>query len=112
LPKPTRGRRPASTRKRPHRTFAPAGAPAGVAAPTLERDEVSDAVAAAPVARQPLRSQPATQSSFRRTAPIRSRPRFAESIADYAYVPGDLRQIAIFSAGLVVFLVVLSFFVQ
>jgi hypothetical protein len=83
-----------------------------VAAPTLEREESPGAVAAAPVARQPLRSAPATQSSFRRTAPIRSRPRFAESIADYAYVPGDLRQIAIFTGVLIVLLVVLSFLVH
>jgi hypothetical protein len=34
---------------------------------------------------------------------------FAESIADYQYVKGDLRRIGILAGGLVVFLIVLSF---
>jgi len=56
---------------------------------------------------------PRSTGSFitaRRAAiPAVPRRRFIDSVADYAYVPEDLRRIGILSGGLFVLLVVFSF---
>ena len=106
MPKATRGRRPAPNPKRHVPKQATREITPGVA--SLARPEATSFTGSSVVASA---SRPATRPSFsvtRRGVPAIQRKRFADSIADYGYVPQDLRRIGIYAGGLVVLLVGLS----
>jgi hypothetical protein len=70
-------------------------------------------VATAPVAHAaPASPSTLRPAPLRRAANVAPRRRFSDSIADYAYVAGDLRRIGMFAGGLVVLLVALSFIIR
>jgi len=62
----------------------------------------------APAAPRPM----APTTTARRPGSPGQRRSFSQSIADYSYVAGDLRRIALLAGILVVLLVALSFFVR
>lgn len=102
MPK-ARGRRPGAARKRPQR---PPLRQFGAIAP---RPTDGAEPAAGPAI---ARSTAAAGFAARRAgAQVVGRRRFSDSIADYAYVPAELRRVGICAAGLVVLLVFLSFFI-
>ena len=72
------------------------------------------AVTSAATGYSPAVSRPATPATaVRRPAGApHARRSFSQAIADYSYVPGDLRRIAILAGGLVVLLAGLSFFLR
>ena len=75
---------------------------------TAEEGTLEHPMTVAPPVRRPMPS--AAVGVGRRAAPVTQvRRGFAESAADYQYVTGDLRRIAMLAGGLVVFLIVLSF---
>lgn len=93
-----RGRRPGAARKRPQR---PPLRQFGAISP-----RPTDVPEAAAIARSPAAAGFAAR---RAGAQVVGRRRFSESIADYAYVPAELRRVGFCAAGLVVLLVALSF---
>lgn len=111
MPKASRGRRPASNPKR--RTPRPP-----------QQRPVSEGAngvltADAGVVERPVRAvQPTPRAAStilanrRAATAAASRRGFAESVADYRYVVGDLRRIGILSGGLVVLLIILSFVIR
>ena len=107
MPK-TRGRRPApNPKKRTQRQVLPASAPVASLAGTREREpEASGRVSSTAVA---PRSAGSFVTARRAAIPAVPRRRFIDSVADYAYVPDDLRRIGILSGTLFVLLVALSF---
>lgn len=96
-----RGRRPGAARKRPQR---PPLRQFGAISP--RPTDVPEAAAGAAIARSPAAAGFAAR---RAGAQVVGRRRFSESIADYAYVPAELRRVGFCAAGLVVLLVALSF---
>ena len=110
VPKASRGRRPAPNPKR--RTPRPGRPiPVGAAASGVLTAEEGAVERPLPVASPVRRAAPMPMASAgRRATPVAQvRRGFAESAADYRYVQGDLKRIAILAGGLVVLLIVLSF---
>jgi hypothetical protein len=85
--------------------------PVGAAASgvlTAEESTLERPVPISPPVRRPTPS--AMAGVGRRATPApQVRRGFAESVADYQYVKGDLRRIGMLAGGLVVLLIVLSF---
>jgi hypothetical protein len=110
VPKAPRGRRPAPNPKK--RTQRPVSRPVAVA-PTDGQESVNGASATA-VAPRPVRPARPSWTPAARRAGIAAVPRrrFSESVADYAYVPQDLRRIGLLVGGLLVLMVGLSFVIR
>lgn len=109
MPRTSRGRRPASSQKKRSQRRGPrALAPTHPsAAAQYGAAEAVGAVPSAPAARAA-----APSAVLRRQAAPIPRRRFAETVADYSYVVGDLRRIGILASALVVLLVGLSFLIR
>jgi hypothetical protein len=107
LPKTTRGRRPApNPKKRPQRPLTRTTAVAAPPIPGIMGEGGAVATTPAP------RPMPVAAAPARRVPHAAPRRRFADSISDYAYVPGDLRRIGLWALSLIALLVILSLFVR
>ena len=100
-----------ASRKRKKRV-APARAPAAVAGARRAAEPEDDGAAVVPPirseARPPVRITRASAGP-QRAAPART---FASYAAEYRYVARDLRRVALVAGGLLLVLVVLSFFIH
>jgi hypothetical protein len=105
----TRGRRPApNPKKRVQRQGIHASLPlAPIDGPSEREPEAAVRAVSAPP-----RSTGSFITARRAAVPATPKRRFLDSVAEYAYVPQDLRRIGLLSGSLLVLLVVLSFFVR